>query len=166
MNNTHKVLIEDIEQATNKKLEYNFDDVIEEIPTNGNIQANLILESLGEFIKISGNIKLIAKLECDICLNEYEENMDFEIEEMFAKSSLMEEYGQELELKDGQFITDLNGENEIDIKDLLYQSVIINLPDKKVCGIKCKEGFFETDETYKIPDARMEVFKNIKVDRK
>jgi len=166
MNNTHKVLIEDIEQATNKKLEYTFDDLIEEIPTNGNIQANLILESLGEFIKISGNIKLIAKLECDICLNDYEENMDFEIEEMFAKNSLMEEYGQELELKDGQFITDLNGENEIDIKDLLYQSVIINLPDKKVCGIKCKEGFFETDETYKIPDARMEVFKNIKVDRK
>ncbi len=166
MNNTHKVLIEDIEQATNKKLEYKFDDVIEEIPSNGNIQADLVLESLGEFIKISGNIKLIAKLECDICLNEYEENMNFEIEEMFAKNSLMEEYGQELELKDGQFITDLNGENEIDIKDLLYQSVIINLPDKKVCGIKCKEGFFETDETYKIPDARMEVFKNIKVDRK
>ena len=166
MNNTHRVLIEDIEQATNKKLEYNFDDVIEEIPSNGNIQADLVLESLGEFIKISGNIKLIAKLECDICLNEYEENMDFEIEEMFAKNSLMEEYGQELELKDGQFITDLNGENEIDIKDLLYQSVIINLPDKKVCGIKCKEGFFETDETFKIPDARMEVFKNIKVDRK
>ena len=38
---------------------------------------------------------------------------------MFAKRSLMEEYGQELELKDGQFITDLNGENEIDIKDLI-----------------------------------------------
>ena len=99
-------------------------------------------------------------------INEYEENMDFDIEEMFAKSSLLEEYGQELELKDGQFVTDLNGENEIDITDLLYQSVIINFPDKKVCGINCKEGFFETDETYQVPDTRMEVFKNIKVDRK
>ncbi len=166
MNNIHNVLIEDIEQANNKKLSYEFDDIIEEIPTKGNIYANLTLESLGEFIKVTGNVKLIAKLECDICLNEYEESMDFEIDEMFAKSSLMEEYGQELELRDGQFITDLNGENEIDIKDLLYQSVIINLPDKKVCGINCKEGVFETDETYKIPDARMEVFKNIKVDRK
>ena len=166
MNNTHKVLIEDIEQAKNKQVEYKFDDIIEDIPTNGNIQASLFLESCGEFIKVTGNVKLKAKLECDICLNEYEENMDFDIEEMFAKNSLMEEYGQELELKDGQFITDLNGENEIDIKDLLYQSVIINLPDKKVCGINCKEGFFETDETYKVPDSRMEVFKNIKVDRK
>lgn len=166
MNNTHKVLIEDIEQATNKKLEYNFDDLIEEIPTNGNVQANLMLESLGEFIKITGNVKLTAKLECDICLNEYEENIDFELEEMIAKHSLMEEYGQELELKEGQFITDLNGENEIDIKDLLYQYVIINLPDRKVCGINCNEGFFETEETYQVPDTRMEVFKNIKVDRK
>ncbi|MBR1908527.1 DUF177 domain-containing protein [bacterium] len=166
MNNTHNVLIEDIEQAKNKKLEYEFDDIIEDIPTNGNIQAKLLLESLGEFIKITGNVKLTAKLECDICLNEYEEIMEFQIDEMLAKGTLLEEYGQEFELKDGQFVTDLNGEKEIDIKDLLYQSVIINLPDKKVCGIKCKEGFFETEETYKIPDTRMEVFKNIKVDRK
>ena len=84
MNNTHKVLIEDIEQATNKKLEYKFDDIIEEIPTNGNIQANLVLESLGDFIKITGSVKLVAKLECDICLNEYEECMDFDIEENLA----------------------------------------------------------------------------------
>lgn len=167
MNNTHKIVtIDEIEQAPNKKLDYEFDDIIEDIPTNGNIKANLTLEILGDFIKVTGNVKLIAKLECDICLNEYEENMDFDIEEMFAKSSLLEEYGQELELKDGQFITDLNGENEIDITDLLYQSVIINFPDKKVCGINCKEGFFETDETYQVPDTRMEVFKNIKVDRK
>ena len=166
MNSTHKVLIEDIEQAKNKKLEYRFDDLIEEIPTNGNIQSNLVLESLGNFIKISGNVKLNAKLECDICLNEYEEYMEFQIDEMLAKYALMEEYGQELELKDEQFITDLNGASEIDIKDLLYQSVIINLPDKKVCGINCKEGVFETDESYEIPDTRMEIFKNIKVDRK
>jgi len=166
MNNTHKVLIEDIEQATNKKLEYTFNDLIEEIPTHGNVQAALVLESFGEFIKITGNVKLVAKFECDICLSEYEENIEFEIEEMLAKNSLMDEYGQELELKDGQFITDLNGENEIDIKDLLYQSVIINLPDKKVCGINCNEGFFETEETYQVPDSRMDVFKNIKVDRK
>ena len=81
MNNTHKVVsIEEIEQAPNKKLDYEFDDVIEDIPTEGNIKANLKLESLGDFIKVTGNVKLIAKLECDICLNEYEENMDFDIE--------------------------------------------------------------------------------------
>ena len=166
MNNTHKIKIDDIERAPGRKLFYEFDDIIEEIPTKGNIQAELELKSLGEFIEVVGEAKLVAKLECDLCLKEYEEEIDFEIEEMYAKSSLMEEYGQDLELKDGQFVTDLNGNDEIDIKDLLYQSVIINLPNKKVCGINCREGFFETDEEYKIPDERMEIFKNINVERK
>ena len=166
MNNTHKIKIDDIERAPGRKLFYEFDDIVEEIPTKGNIQAELELKSLGEFIEVVGEAKLVAKLECDLCLKEYEEEIDFEIEEMYAKSSLMEEYGQDLELKDGQFVTDLNGNDEIDIKDLLYQSVIINLPNKKVCGINCREGFFETDEEYKIPDERMEIFKNINVERK
>lgn len=166
MNSTHSIKIEDIELSPGKRLFYEFDDVIKEISTNGNIKAELELKSLGEFIEITGEATLIAKLECDLCLKEYEEEIDFEIGEMYVKTSLMEEYTQELELKDGQFVTDLNGKDEIDIEDLLYQSVIINLPNKKVCGINCKEGFFETDEEYQIHDERMEIFKNIKVDKK
>ena len=89
MNNTHKIVsIEEIEQSPNKKLDYEFDDIIEDIPTEGNIKANLNLESLGDFIKVTGNVKLIAKLECDICLNEYEENMDFDIEEEFKMTTI------------------------------------------------------------------------------
>ena len=61
---------------------------------------------------------------------------------------------------------DLDGKDEIDIYDLLYQSVILNLPNKKVCGINCNEGLFVSEEEYKIPDERMSVFKNIKVDKK
>lgn len=166
MSSIHKIKIEDIEQAPSKKLDIEFDDKLEEILTKGNIKASLEVKSLGEYIKISGDIDLTAILECDLCLKEYEEEISIYVEEMYAKDKLMEEYGQELELKDGQFITDLEGEEEIDIEDLLYQSVIINLPNKKVCGINCREGFFETDETYQIPDERMEIFKTINVERK
>ena len=43
MNNTHKIVsIEEIEQSPNKKLDYEFDDIIEDIPTEGNIKANLM----------------------------------------------------------------------------------------------------------------------------
>ena len=77
----------------------------------------------------------------------------------------MEEYSQETEIKDGQFVTDLEGSNEIDIYDLLYQSVILNIPNKKVCGINCNEGIFQTDEEFVEEDPRMEVFKNIKLEK-
>jgi len=69
-------------------------------------------------------------------------------------------------IKNGQFITDLNGEKEIDIYDLLYQSVILSLPNKKVCGINCNEGMFVSDEDIKIHDDRMDIFKTIKIERK
>ena len=160
----HKVLIEDIELEPNKTLHYSFNEYMEEFGSD--ISAELDLKSLGDFIEITGRAEGKLKLTCDRCLNEYEYDLDIDIEETFAKNTLQDEYGQEFELSRGQFITDLNGEEEIDIYDLLYQSVILSLPNKKVCGINCNEGMFMSDEDIKPHDSRMDVFKNIKIERK
>ncbi len=160
----HKIKIEDIELKPNKTLHYSFDDSIEELDCK--IKAELDLKSLGDFIEVTGHAKGKIKLTCDRCLNEFTQNLDIDIEETYAKNSLQDEYGQEFELKSGQFITDLNGEKEIDIYDLLYQSVILSLPNKKVCGINCNEDMFVSDEDMKVHDERMDVFKTIKIERK
>lgn len=165
MNNTNKVLIDDIENAPNKCLEIDFAENIEDIPSKEPVKAHLKIKSLGDFIEITGNVKANLTLECDLCLKEFEYKLDEDIDEMFAKNALQEEYGQETEIKDGQFVTDLEGQNEIDICDLLYQSVILNIPNKKVCGINCNKGVFQTDEEFVEEDPRMEVFKHIKLDK-
>ena len=165
MNNTNKILIYDIENAEGKTLELDFEDVIQDIPSSEPVKAQLTIKSLGDFIEVSGNIQANLTLECDLCLKEFEYKLDEEINETFAKDSLLEEYGQETELKEGQFITDLDGSDEIDICDLLYQYVILNIPNKKVCGINCNKGVFTTDEEFVEEDPRMEVFKNIKLDK-
>ena len=161
MSANYLVSIEDIQNAKNGILEYKFSAPIPEVNSKDGITADLTIKSLGEFIEISGNVKGILNLQCDVCLENFEYEIDFDIDEMFAKTSLAEEYAQETEIKDGDFITDLNGADEIDIYDLLYQSVILNLPNKKVCGINCngKEFLKEKDLT----DPRLEVFKNIKI---
>ena len=162
--NTSKiVLIEDIEKNKDKTLHYEFNGEIVELE-GCYIAANLDLKSLGEYIEVKGSVEGKIQLECDRCLNKFDYELNFEIDEMYAKNSLYEEYGQEVELKSGQFITDLNGEKEIDVYDLLYQSVILQLPNKKVCGINCKEGLFVSEEEINIPDERMNVFKNIKIE--
>ena len=145
-------------------MHYSFDDCIEELGCN--LKAELDLKSLGDFIEVTGHARGTIKLTCDRCLNEYEHNLDIKIEETYAKYSLQSEYGQEVEIKRGQFITDLDGEKEIDIYDLLYQSVILALPNKKVCGINCNEGMFVSDEDIKVHDERMDIFKTIKIERK
>ena len=158
----NKILIEDIEREPDKILEYEFDEFMEEFDCN--IKADLEFESLGEYIKVTGDAQGKIKLTCDRCLTEYDYDLDIDIEETYAKHSLQEEYGTELELSGGEFITDLNGAKEIDVYDLLYQSVILSFPNKKVCGINCKGKEFLSEEN--IPDPRLDVFNNIQIDLK
>lgn len=157
----HIISIEELENTPSKTLEFHFDEKIKELDCVTPIKSDLEVKSLGEFIEISGNVKGVLKLECDLCLKEFEYELDFDIDEMFAKNALLEDYGQELELKEGQFVTDLQGADEIDIYDLLYQSVILNLPNKKVCGINCNGDKFLKEED--LSDPRLDVFKNIKI---
>ena len=161
------LLIEDLEKAENKTLYCTFNEKIEGLDCVTPIYAELCAKSLGDFIEITGNVKGTVTLECDLCMEKFNYDLDFDIDELYSKGSLLGEYeesGQEFEIKEGQFVTDLNGSDEIDIYDLLYQSVILNLPNKKVCGINCKGKDFLSEEN--IPDPRLEVFKNIHINPK
>ena len=164
----HKTIsIEDLEGAHNKTLSCKFEEKIDGIDAVTPVCADLTFSSLGEFIEVRGNVKGVVKLQCDMCLEEFDYKFNFDIDELYAKHALIEgsdEAGQEIEIKDGQFVTDLNGSDEIDIYDLLYQSVILNLPNKKVCGINCKGGSFPNEE--EMSDPRLDVFKNIKIEDK
>lgn len=157
----HVISLEQIENAKDKTLQYHFSDTIKDINSEGPLVADLTLQSLGDFVEIRGGLTGTLNLICDVCLNEFKYNLNVKIDEMYAKSALSDEYGQETELKEGQFITDLNGAQEIDIYDLLYQSVILDLPNKKVCGINCNGKEFPKEED--LTDPRMDVFKNIKI---
>ena len=158
-----KIKISELENSKNKFLHLDIEDSL--LEPKADIKASLDVISLGEFISIKGNISGSVKLICDLCLKEYDYKLDFDIDEMFAKGSVFDDEKQEVEIKEGQFVTDLNGADEIDIYDLLYQSVILELPNKKVCGINCKEDFFEKDDSFKVHDERMDIFKTIKIEK-
>lgn len=161
---SNKILIEDIEREPDKTLHYEFEEFMNEF--GAEIYADLDFKSVSGFIEVSGTAQGKLKLVCDRCLNEFEYDLDIDIEETYAKRALQDEYSQEFELQRGQFIIDLNGEKEIDVYDLLYQSVTLALPNKKVCGINCNEGMFVSDEDMEVHDSRMDVFKNIKIQEK
>ncbi len=161
------LLIEDLENAENKTLYAKFDEKIEGIDCVTPIHANLTIKSLGEFIEVKGHVSGTVNLECDLCLEKFEHKLDFDINEVYSKGSIVEDYDnsdKEFEIKEGQFITDLNGEKEIDIYDLLYQSVILSFPNKKVCGINCKgKEYLSGEDDY---DPRLDVFKNLQINPK
>ena len=118
-------------------------------------------------VRITNVMPIAAMPQVTDCVNtllrfETERNLSVNIDELYAKYALSEDYAQETELKEGQFITDLNGAEEIDIYDLLYQSVILNLPNKKVCGINSNGKEFHKEED--LTDPRLDGFKNIKIE--
>ncbi len=158
-----KVKISEIEKSPEKTLHIDIDEYIDEIKAN--IEGYLDITPLGEFVSVKGHLSGDINLTCDLCLKDFDYDLDFDVDEMFAKNSVYDGEKQEIEIKDGQFVTDLNGSDEIDIYDLLYQSVILELPNKKVCGINCKEDFFEKDDSFKVHDERMDVFKTIKIEK-
>jgi uncharacterized metal-binding protein YceD (DUF177 family) len=158
----YKISIDDIENEKDKTLHFVFSDELPELKAK--VSAELDFISLGEFIQVKGDVSGSVKLLCDLCLKEFDYELNFTIDEMFAKNTLLEEYGQETELKNGQFVTDLDGDDEIDVYDLLYQSVILNLPNKKVCGINCNGDKFLKEEN--LSDPRLDVFKNIQIEPK
>ena len=157
--------LDELENSENKTLYFTFNEKIEGIDCVTPIHADLCAKMFDNLIQITGNVKGKVLLECDLCLDKFEHDVDFQLDEMFTKSSLLGDYGEaglEFEIKDGQFVTDLNGENEIDIYDLLYQSVILSFPNKKVCGINCKGKEYLTEED-DITDPRLEVFNNLQI---
>jgi uncharacterized metal-binding protein YceD (DUF177 family) len=165
MDNPNIIKIEEIENSSRQEITIDFEDKIDGIDSDAPIYAEITLKSLGDLIKVEGHVEGEVNLECDLCLQKYKYGIDFELNEFFAKKTMLDEYGAETELKEGQFIEDLDGKDEIDIRDLLYQSVILNFPNKKICGINCKGNTFVTDEEFvqSQTDPRLEVFKNIKI---
>lgn len=158
-----KVKISEIENSKDKFLHLDIEDSL--LEPQADLKASLDITPLGDFISVKGHVEGVAKLTCDLCLKEFDYKLDFDVDEMYAKNSVYDGEKQEIEIKDGQFVIDLNGSDEIDIYDLLYQSVILELPNKKVCGINCKEDFFEKDDSFRVHDERMDIFKTIKIEK-
>ena len=161
-----KILISEIENTKEKTQKINFSEIFEEFNRTVPVTADLTVEVTGQLIKIKGRIKAALNLTCDVCLKEFIKDIDIDVEEFFTKCNLNEDNVNEFEIKNDAFIEDLNGSDELDISDFVYQSVILSIPNKLVCGINCSGSDNLSKYVKKeITDPRLEVFKKIKIEK-
>lgn len=135
-----KVSVNEIENSKDKQLEVVFDEEIAEIPTEGNIKANLLFKDLNVSIQVTGTIEADMILQCNRCLEDFVYESRVNVDECYYKTNLFNEYKQERELKYDSIGEDLNGSDEIDVTDLIYQSLILSVPNECVCDINCNGG--------------------------
>ncbi len=163
-----KISIDDIKNSKDQSLKIKVENEIKGIDTDVPVFAELVFSAFGKYINVKGQIVANVKLICDRCLKEFVEKIEVDVDETYILSSskpLSDVHGgQEIELKDCDFVTELNGEDSVDIEDLIYQSVTLNIPNPCVCDINCV-GDPEMEKYIKkeVSDPRLDIFKNIKI---
>lgn len=159
-----KISIDDIKNSKNQSLLIKYSDEVSALPTEELVEAELIFSAFGSHINVKGEIVANVKLQCDRCLKEFVEKTQVDVDETYMLGRLNSEQGQEIELKEGDFVTELNGEKGIDIEDLIYQSVTLSLPNPSVCDINCIGGpEMEKYMKKEVTDPRLDIFKHMKI---
>ena len=162
------ISLEDLEKAENGQILLNFDFSadIDELKFTKPVKVSLKIKKVSsDIISVTGNIKTKIKAVCDNCLKEFVYNIDYDVNENYAVNQLYQDYKEETEIKDGFFAIDLNGRGEIDIDDLIYQSLILSVPNKLVCDINCIGGDLSEYIHKDVVDPRLEIFKQIHVEK-
>ncbi len=161
-----KIKISDIEKQENKIYLADFSEIYDEFNENNPVKAKLELQIIDELIRVSGHISADVNLTCDLCLKDFTKDMDINVKEFYSRNSLNDNYKDEFEIKQNSFVEDLNGQDEIDISDFVYQCIILNIPNKLVCDINCN-GSEKVNEYIKkdFTDPRLEIFKTIKTEK-
>lgn len=130
---------------------------------------NLTITNVGKRkLEIAGEGTISLNIPCDRCLEDVKTDISFSIDRCLDLSEMESE---RIEVDEEVTVTD----NTIDVDELIFIEVLINMPDKTLCRHDCKglcpkcganlnNGECGCDRT--VPDPRMsviqDIFKNFK----
>lgn len=95
------------------------------------VHIDAVLTNIGGTIELTGNAKADIRMVCDRCAEDYNTAVEFEIAERFKKEDAFSD-----ENEDPDIIT-LVG-TSIDLSEILYTNLFMNLPAKSLCSNDCK----------------------------
>lgn len=140
-------MILDINELENDKIkEIAIDEDFAELYAHAN--GMLKVKSSGDFIIIKGDLSVKIELECSRCLKIFEELINVNIDEKYFKGAKTLVTSKEHQMKSSDFAEELDGCEEIDLSDLIYQSIIVNVPSQVLCDENC-EGLDELQKYIK-----------------
>ncbi|NLF82939.1 MAG: DUF177 domain-containing protein [Candidatus Gastranaerophilales bacterium] len=158
-----KIKLENINSSPEGCLDIYFNDYINGVNLDKKVTANLTAKACGADILVNGNINAKVILQCDRCLENYVQDINIEINEKFVKNPIFSTEHGEYELSGGQFVEELGDIEEIDVDELIYQLIVLEIPNKNLCRVDCP-GIIEFQDdadknSDKYIDERLEVFK-------
>lgn len=157
-----KINLDDLENNFKGQMTLKINEIISELGNDNPVTGVLDINSSGYGVEISGLVETDILLECDRCLKKYSYHIKVDIDEVLTKEDIVPPNAKEFEITGENFVEELKGRKEIDMTDLIYQDIILNMPGKKLCAEDCPGSpeLKKIQEEMKI-DPRMEVFKNM-----
>ncbi len=155
------ITLEQLENAEGQRININFHKIILDVNPNQEVQANLVAWKRGTHVEVLGDIKAEVEIECDRCLKKFNQVLNIDIKEVFSTCDVFDYSHNEIELKNDNFVVELEKEGKIDITDLVYQSIILNLPSKKICSENCEGTEVLKELQNNKIDPRLAVFQDI-----
>jgi len=149
------------ELEPNKPIDIEIDENFDDLSAHAIGMLNAKVS--GDFVFIKGDLEVNIELECSRCLKKFEELLNVNIDEKYFKGSKNHAIAKEHQMKKSDFEEELDGETEIDLRDLIYQSIIINIPNQILCDNNC-EGLEELKKYIKADEntQRIEISLNVK----
>ena len=157
--------IEDLEQSKDGEIFVDFENENKELETPNLLKVKLTVKKISSAINIRGKITGWAEKICDRCLKNFKFKVDIKVDETLSLKPLFDYSNKEIRLDEGQFEDEILNSNELDIDNFVYQTVILNFPNKIVCDINCN-GSNELQKYQKefVQDPRLEIFNKLKKD--
>jgi len=152
--------IDEIDDLLEKQKLLVFDEVIDELNNGNAVKGSLVVSVLGQRVIVEGSVETNINLQCDRCLGTYQYHLNADINEIFLKGSLFTEFKKDFELTASTFVEELHESTEINLTDLVYQEVILNIPVSKLCNEECEgDEYLKNMRNEKQIDPRLDVFK-------
>lgn len=111
-----------------EKVSYTEDDPILKAP----VKISGTLTNTGETILFKGKVKTVARITCGRCLNEFDEPVEFVVEEEYAKGKNPSK--KELGLGERDFVFEVGNDNSIDLSEVIRQNILTELPIAPICS--------------------------------
>ena len=105
-----------------------------------NVKIKLI--NTGDTVLVTGTLKTTVELSCCRCLKDFDYPVSIKIDEEYGKRKPVprgrKRAGEEIELKEEDFVFEIGENNIIDLDEAVRQNIIVNLPIKPICSKTCK----------------------------
>jgi len=94
--------------------------------------------NVGATVLFEGRVRTKVRLNCSRCLTDFDQPVDIDLEEEYSIKPPRTPAGvKEVKLTGKDFVFAVDGDNTIDLSEVVRQNILTGLPIQPICGKLC-----------------------------